>query len=235
MDFINSALNACKEVKLLLESGDSFLKKRLKIGAGGDISRVADIEAEKIFIKYLGKFGKIVSEESGVIGEGESEIVLDPLDGSDNYISNLPYYGCSIALKESGKTTVSIVANFANGEIFLKNRESFKKAKLDSLVFSEIIRDDYATIGIFERAYSSKRYIYEVNKLNLKYRSPGALALSLAYAHAFCFVLFEGKIRAYDIEAGLHMCSDLHIYKGSDFLIVSKDIELFKKLREVLK
>ena len=235
MEFISQAIKACKEVKTLLESSEKSLKKRLEIGAGGDISRVADIEAEKIFIKHLGKFGKIISEESGVIGFGEDEIVLDPLDGSDNYISDLPYYGCSIAYKKKSQVVASVVANFANGDIFIKSDKKKEKAKLDNPVFSEIIRDDYATIGIYERAYASKRYIYEINKLGLKYRSPGALALSLAYAHYFRFVLFEGRVRSYDVEAGLHMCSDLNIYRSSDFLIVSRDKLLFEQLKEVTK
>ncbi len=230
MDFIKGAIEANKKVLKLLKSSTFDLKKEFSIGAGGDISRAVDIEAEKIFVEYLGKFGQIISEESGVIGDGEDKIIIDPIDGSENFISGLPYYGSSVAREKDGKVIQSIIANFATGDLFIKDMDSFKKGSINSSIFSEIISNNYATIGVYERAYASSKLVYKINSEGIKYRSPGALALSLANAHSYNFVIFEGKVREYDVAAGLHMCSDMNVYQRYDILIVSKDREMFDRL-----
>jgi len=66
--------------------------------------------------------------------------------------------------------------------------------------------------------------------LGLKFRAPGAVALSLAYAHACMYVVFLGNMRPYDIEAGLYLCEDLHTYMGEDILIVSHNKDVFAKI-----
>ena len=235
MDFINSVIKANQEIYELLKENNASLKKELQKGAGGDISRVVDIEAEKIFVKYLKHYGQIISEESGIIGEGEESIIIDPIDGSDNFVSSFPYFGSSVARKKDKKVYESIVCNFANGDIFVKNSIGFKKANLNNLKFSEVISNNYATIGIFERAYASSNLICKINKMGLKYRSPGALALSLAYAHEFKFVIFEGNIREYDVAAGVYMCEDMQILFKDSVMVVSKDRELFKKITEIVR
>ncbi len=235
MDFINSVIEANKEIFSLINHTKCDLKKEISIGAGGDISRVVDIEAEKIFIKYLSRFGKISSEECGIYGDGNDEIIIDPIDGSENFLSNLPYFGTSVSRKRDNKVIEAIIVNFANLDVFIKKDSFFKKAKLNKLIFSNVIKNNYARIGIYERVYASKDIIYKINKLGLKYRSPGAFALSLAYAHDVLFVLFEGKKREYDISAGLFMCNDLYVYNEENILLVSKDQDIYLKVMNELK
>ncbi len=235
MDFIASAIKANQEIYELLKNNNPLLKKKLQKGAGGDISRVVDMEAEKIFVKYLGKFGQIVSEESGIIGDGKENIIIDPIDGSENFISGLPYFGSSVARKKDGKVCGGVICNFANGDIFVKDDKGFKKANIKREDFSEITSNNYATIGVYERAYASSKLVCEINKIGLKYRSPGALALSLAYAHDFKFVIFEGKIREYDIAAGMYMCDDMEVLLEDEVMVISKDKKLFERLTTIVR
>ena len=235
MDFIQSVIKANQEIYELLMTDNPLLKQKLQRGAGGDISRVVDMEAEKIFVKHLEKFGQIISEESGIIGEGINSIIIDPVDGSENFISGLPYFGSSVARKKDGKICDGVICNFANGDIFIKNDKGFKKANIKREDFSEITSNNYATIGIYERAYASLELICEVNKAGLKYRSPGALALSLAYAHDVRFVIFEGKLREYDVAAGIYMCDDMEVFVEDEIMIVSRDKKLFEKLTKIVR
>ncbi len=235
MNFIESSILANKEIVNILNSKRDDLFTKLDRGAGGDISRVVDIEAEKVFIKHLSRFGKIFSEECGEYGEGEDMIIIDPIDGSENLISNLPYFGTSVSRVVDGKVTDAVIVNLANQDIFVKNSNSFRKGKLYNSEFSDVIINNYATIGIYERVYASLKFACELNKLDIKYRSPGALALSLAYAHEVEFVIFEGKIREFDVSAGLYMCEDLRVYGEDDFLIVSKNERIFEMLLDIKK
>jgi len=230
--FIKAVISANKEIIELLKSnsGEDFCQS-ISLGAGGDISSKIDLLAEEIFIKHLSVFGNIYSEECGFVDNKKSDdIIIDPLDGSDNFASNLPYYGTSVALKRDGKYIVGVIANLSNGEIFVKDSESFRRANIENLEFKLVEKNMYSKLGLFERTYCSKGTPEKMREYNMKYRSPGAFALSLAYAHDVNFVLYEGKMREYDIAAGLFMCEGLYIKKTEDLLLVSKNKEIFGKM-----
>ena len=234
-DFIRETIKACQEVVGMLESTtDEKAYAPLNVGAGGDVSVGLDLMAEEIFIKYLGRFGQINSEESGLIGEGDAMIILDPIDGTDNMLSLFPYFGASIAYLRDGKPIVGIVCNFANGDIFIKDKKQFLQGKLHSAHFKVVNKHHTSKIGIFEKAALFPELTKELTKNHLKYRAPGAVALSLAYAHYTNYMVFLGKMRTYDLEAGLFMCEDLHMYKDDMHIIVSKDKEVFERVKSII-
>lgn len=236
-DFLNATINANKEIALLIEENrHDFLCEAVSMGAGGDISKRVDLLAEDIFIKHLKDYGDIYSEECGFLeGNGKFDIIIDPIDGSDNFVSNFPYYGTSVALKEKDKYKAAVIANLANGDIFLKNEMKFQKGNLKSLIFKDLEENRFSKIGIFERSYCSKNFFKILKSSNIKYRSPGAFALSLAYARDVDFVIYEGKMRVYDIAAGFYMCEDLYIFNEKDILLISKDKEIFDRISQLIK
>ena len=233
-EFIKATIVACKEVSTLLKKLETSDFEYVSLGAGGDMSSVIDLNAEKVFVKYLSSFGKIISEESGEVGNGEAKIVLDPIDGSDNLASGFPYFGSSIALVEDDVTKVGIICNFANDDIFIKTKEKFESAKLESLNFEIVSKKSISKIGLFEKARVNHELINKLTQNMLKFRSPGAVAVSLAYAHSVRFVIFGAKARAFDVQAGLFMCSDLHVYRDDKILFVSHDKEVFDQLSSIL-
>lgn len=234
MDFVEAVTAANKTIFLLLESEglSAYHHQSFAVGAGGDKSSGIDLAAEKIFIDYLQPFGTIISEESGILinSHNNIQIILDPIDGSDNLLSHLPYYGTSVALRENGKCTKAIVTNLANGDIFIKENDGLQKGHLLSSALVPVSINPFSKVGIFERSYCSTVVAKKLKSAGIKYRSPGAFALSLAYAHDVSFVLYEGKIRIYDVEAGMLMCEDLYTYKEDELFLVSKDKETFDKI-----
>jgi len=235
-DFIDAVILANKEILNLINNDkNDDLYQRYTLGAGGDISIKIDLLAEKIFIKYLNKFGNINSEECGFIDNNSKyEIIIDPIDGSDNFVSNIPYYGTSIALKYNDKCIAGIITNLANAEVFVKDKNRFEKANLKDLIFTKVKKNINSKLGIFERSYCSKDIAWKMKENSIKYRSLGAFALSLAYAHEVNFVIFEGFMRVYDIEAGLYMCEDLYVHKTENLLLLSKDKDIFDKISQFI-
>lgn len=69
----------------------------------------------------------------------------------------------------------------------------------------------------------------------LKFRAPGAIALSLAYAKTVNYVLFVGAFRIYDFAAGLALCEGLEVIVEADYVIVSKDKSVAQKIEELIK
>ncbi len=240
MDFIQAAVNANREIYELLgrEPSNSLFcyvsPDEQEIGAGGDRSLAVDIKAESIFVKYLSNFGKINSEESGIIGEGENEIVIDPIDGSSNIASCFPYYGSAVALKVKGKTVKSIVTNLASGEFFVNDDGVRYKSSLLTMEREAYGHCDRPKIGIVEKAYSDPDLVAKLHQKRMKFRSPGAVALSLAYARVVNFVIFSGKHRIYDIDAGLHLCDDLNVLVRDDFILVSRDKMIFDTIKNLI-
>ena len=99
-DFIQATLNAGLQIALALNARTPNLYEKHARGAGGDISIGADLLSEEIFITQLSAFGNIDSEEAGFVDNKQAHtIVIDPLDGSDNFVSGIPYYGASVALR----------------------------------------------------------------------------------------------------------------------------------------
>jgi len=235
--FLKDTLQANKEIYFALKQGikDEW-QKEFDIGAGGDVSTGLDLFAESIFIKYLSKYGKIESEESGTVGEGEYTIIIDPLDGSSNAFSNFPYYGSSVALiDKNSKLKASIVCNLANGDIFYRfDGKKLKFGNLENPVFFTERSLPKSKVGIFERSYSFINIGVELVNASLKYRAPGATALSLAYAHRVDFVLYMGDIRVYDFAAGLGLCEDLQVSISEDYVIVSKDKDIVDKIEKII-
>jgi myo-inositol-1(or 4)-monophosphatase len=80
---------------------------------GRDIVTEADLAAERILIDGLLAItpgAAILAEESGASGPPEGpRWVIDPLDGTVNYASGLPWYSSSIAYQEQGATELGLV------------------------------------------------------------------------------------------------------------------------------
>ena len=236
--FVKACVYANKEIAKAIEAGfDASWYEKTKTGAGGDVSSRLDLFAESVFVKHLSPFGFIESEESGVIGEGDAHIIVDPIDGSANALSAFPYYGTSVArVNADGVLDAAVVCNLANGDIFLKTpSETLLQGKLFADRFKSVSPVPNAEIGLFEKAYANPELVAALDREGLKFRAPGAVALSLAYAHAVNYVLYVGAFRIYDFAAGLALCEGLEVIVEQDYVIVSKEKTVADKIETLIK
>ncbi len=236
--FLAASIQANEELAHIVDRGysDSCFEKG-SVGAGGDISSGLDLLAEKIFVKHLGKFGRIESEESGVIGEGAAMIIIDPIDGSSNALSLFPYFGTSVArINADGILDAAIVCNLASREIFFKEAgEPVLQGRLFVAEYYPPRVAPQSEIGLFEKAYAHPEIVLKLDQMGLKFRAPGAVALSLAYARTVSYMLYVGSYRIYDFAAGLALCEGLEVIVEEDYVIVSKDKEIAQKLELLVK
>jgi len=236
-EFIKACIKANEEISSALKDGfDASWFEKTEVGAGGDVSSKLDLFAEAIFVKHLGAFGQIESEESGIIGEGEEKIIIDPIDGSSNALSLFPFYGTSVAkINADGILDAAVVCNLANGDIFFKTTASgMQQGKLFSSNFHTPHTAPNAEIGLFEKAYANPALVAALDKEKLKFRSPGAIALSLAYAHTVNYVLYMGEFRIYDFAAGLALCEGLEVIVEADYVIVSKEKSIARQIEALI-
>ena len=236
--FIEAVILANKELYTYINTNLSLndYEYTNTIGFGGDNSLNIDLIAENIFIKHLEKFGNIYSEECGLrTTDKEYTIIIDPLDGSNNFYSKLPYYGTSVALQKDGVTVAGFVTNLVSG--IIKYR-----AFNDEIKYFSIIKDKYiipinsskTKISIFEKAYAYPQICEFLSKNGIKFRSLGAVALSLSESINYDFVLYGGKIRDFDVLAALYICKDLYIYKTEKSLLISQNKQKFDLIKEFI-
>lgn len=233
IQFMENVLEANRNIAKYIET--SLTAKDFQnlyvVGEGGDQIKAIDLVAESFFIKSLLKFCDIFSEESGLIKSQNpifenGVIILDPLDGSDNFLSNFPYYGTSVSLQINSETVVGIVYNLITNKYIYKTPDATNGDL--NLTFK-------SNFGLFERAYSAPDIVKLLNKNNIKFRSPGATALSLANSRDYLFVLLAGTPRKFDIDAGIYISNGLNIYQNNNFLLVSKDDKYFEIIKDIIK
>jgi len=235
--FTQACIKANEEISLAMKEGfDASWFEKTEVGAGGDISSRLDLFAEAVFVKHLSSFGHIESEESGIIGEGDVKIIIDPIDGSSNALSLFPFYGTSVAkVNANGLLDVAIVCNLANGDLFLKDENSeVLQGKLFSDIYHAPLSSPHSEIGLFEKAYAHPELVALLDREGLKFRAPGAIALSLSYARTVDYVLFIGAFRIYDFAAGLALCEGLEVIVEADYVIVSKDKTIAEKIEKLI-
>lgn len=118
-------LSIAKEAALL---AGAFLLERSKLNmkvkseSGRDIKIVADTESERIILDYLKKNSdfSILSEETGLVKRARQDFtwVVDPLDGSFNYVRGIPLSCVSIGLWQSERPLLGVVYEFNRSELF---------------------------------------------------------------------------------------------------------------------
>ncbi len=197
--------------------------ERLTISAKGVNDFVTDVDqaAEKVIIDtlltaYPGH--AILAEESGrAHGAKHSDYlwIIDPLDGTTNFIHGFPVYAVSIALAFRGKIEQAVVYDPARNDLFFasKGRGAFLNDR--RLRVSKRIRLAESLIGTgfpFRKGDNFKRYVEmfeQVMQHCAGVRRPGAAALDLCYVAAGWYDgFFETGLHPWDVAAGSLMITE---------------------------
>ena len=82
-----------------------------------------DVVADEIVVpRLLGAGLRVLSEESGLVGEGEVTVVVDPVDGSTNGSRRIPWYATSLCAVDVDGPVVAVVANLASDHRYRASR-----------------------------------------------------------------------------------------------------------------
>jgi myo-inositol-1(or 4)-monophosphatase len=78
-----------------------------------------DVAADEVAVRVLGGAGlRVVSEESGVTGNGNVTVVVDPIDGSTNCDRGIPFYATSLAVMRGSELVMGLVKDHSTGDLF---------------------------------------------------------------------------------------------------------------------
>lgn len=198
-----------KEITL---SKPQFNGVSLGRGAAGDTTFTIDKIAEDIIIESFKREGfnlNIIAEEKGVkiVQDSHITLIIDPIDGSKNAVSGIPFFSTSIAIAE-GKTLKSLaigyIINLVNGDEFYaqKNEGAFFNGKR-----IKAQNNEKPVIIAFEASnpYMALKNILPLFKIASRVRCYGSTALDLAYLSMGAVSIFVTPTpsRIFDFSAGI--------------------------------
>jgi len=179
-----------------------------------DFVSMADREAEGTIVKLLSKAfpgcGFVAEESAPRSLDAAARFVIDPLDGTTNFLHGIPHYAVSIGLQVDGVMMAGVVFDPAKEEMFVAERGGgawLGKQRLQVAPDRSFARAVVST-GIPHASSRSRhaRYLPMLEQAMwhaAAIRRLGAAALDLAYVAAGrCAVFFELGLKPWDLAAG---------------------------------
>lgn len=186
----------------------------VKVGSKSRNDFVTDVDcaAENAIISELrSKFPQhaILAEESGAYSGNEFEWIIDPLDGTTNYLDGFPQWSISIGLRERGRMQVAVVYDPLREELFTAERGGGSKLNDRRLRVTRRPGLEGALIGTgipFRDQTHLDTYLNMLRAMvedTAGIRRPGSAALDFAYVAAGRLDGFwELQLSPWDFAAG---------------------------------
>ena len=194
---------------------------RISVKGPNDFVSEVDQAAEQAIIDILLEAYPdhgILAEESGrTRGAKDSEYlwIIDPLDGTTNFLHGFPVYAVSIALAHRGQVQQAVVYDPTRNDLFIASRGRGAFVNDRRLRVGRRTRLADALIGTgfpFRKGDNFKRYVKmfeEVMQSCAGLRRPGAAALDLCYVAAGWYDgFFETGLNPWDVAAGSLMITE---------------------------
>jgi myo-inositol-1(or 4)-monophosphatase len=178
----------------------------------------ADREAEEAIIAYLRDASPddhFLGEEGGAMGAGSGAgedarvWIIDPLDGTSNYLQHFPVWSVSIALRERGEMTVGVVYEPLRDQMFVaeKGAGAFVNGRRLAISTQASLDGAFLATGFPFRAMEHldtyMSIFRDVISTTKGIRRAGSAALDLAYTAAGIFDgFFELHLAPWDVAAG---------------------------------
>ncbi len=216
---LNIAIRAARNAGDLIQRsseniGQLKINKKTKNDFVSEVDRMAEQEVINV-IKHAYPEHSILAEESGAHQGNDYTWVIDPLDGTTNYLHGYPQYAVSIALKVKGKIEVGVIYDPLRDELF--TAEKGGGAMLNNRRIRVTTQTDLnsALIGTgfpFKYPQHLEAYINMFRPLTLNtagVRRAGSAALDLAYLAAGRLDGFwEIGLMEWDMAAGILMVQE---------------------------
>lgn len=205
-------------IKTAKEAGDILrenLGKIKRIDYKGRVSLVTDIDRlaeERIIgiIKERYPSHDILTEERRIEEKGSQyKWIIDPLDGTTNYVHGYPRYCVSLALERNGEVVLGVVYDPVPDELFLAEKGAGATLNGRKISVSKIDKLDKSLLATgfpYDRGERADEYlkIYREFMVNAQgVRRDGAAALNLCYTANGRFDGFwEEQLAPWDVAAG---------------------------------
>ena len=211
---LNTAIRAARSAgDLILRASDNIGQLRIDQKGKNDYASEVDRKAEQEIIHIIKTAypdHALLAEESGSHAGNDYVWVIDPLDGTTNFLHGFPQYAVSIALKHKGRLEVGVVYDPMRDELFTASRGGGAMLNSRRLRVTQPTSLKGALLGTgfpFKTDQHLEAYLGMFRKLTMEcagIRRAGACALDLAYVAAGRLDGFwEIGVMEWDMAAGV--------------------------------
>ena len=237
---LNIMIKACEKAsKVIIRDFGEIENLQVKKKGPKDFVTKTDKRVEKILIEELEKSKKnysFITEETGIINNSDTDNfwIIDPIDGTTNFLHGIPHFAISIALMNKNEITTALIFDPIKNEMFYaeKNSGSFFNNRR-TRVSKKVELEDCLFATNHEGAVHSK--------LNIRYT--GCAALDMAYvANGRFDGYFHNKINIWDVAAGVLIVkeaggkvNDINKFDINNIDIRASNNNIYNKMLENLK
>ena len=229
-----------KASKGLIRDFGELEQLQVSIKGPSDFVTNADTKAEKIIIDELTKSRKnysILSEESGSKENKDIDNVwiIDPIDGTINFLHGVPHFAISIALKSNNEIVSGLIYDPIKDEMFYaeKNNGAYFNNKRIRVSKRKKIED-----CLFASGEIDNENIKQKTNAKLKTRKSGSAALDMAYVASGRYDgYFQKNLNLWDIAAGIIIVkeaggqvNDLNLKQNNNINIIASSSSINEKL-----
>ena len=253
---LNIAVRAARRAgNLIARSADDIDRLDITTKAPNDFVSQVDQQAEQIIIDTLLEAfpeHSILAEESGTQGEDEThQWIIDPLDGTTNFLHRFPQFAVSIALKVNGRLEHAVVYDPTRQELFTASRGAGAQLNDRRIRVSKRRGLEGALLGTgfpFKQQHHLDAYLATFRALfpmTAGIRRPGSAALDLAYVAAGRIDGFwEIGLSPWDSAAGALLVQEAgglisDFSGGNDYLdsgnVVAGNPKVFKSILQTIR
>ena len=228
---------AKKAGKILIRDFGEIENLQIESKSIGDFVTNADVKVEQSILetlKYYYPEYTYITEESGKIKGDENTIIIDPIDGTSNFIHGIPHVGIIIAKMTDNEITDGIIYNPILNEFFWSSKGKGSWCNNRRLRVSNRANLTDCLIGtglpFGKRIYDN--YLLEIDEIlksTAGIRRLGAAGLDLAYVAAGKLDSFwENDLNLWDISTGILLVKEaggrISKINGEEWTINSRDI-----------
>jgi len=220
---MNYELLCSKVIAICRLTGNFIRKEAMAFDANAieykglnDLVSYVDKNAEKQLVRNLTKLlpdaGFITEEDTVNITDKTYTWIIDPLDGTTNFIHGIPTYAISVALYEENKPVIGVVYEINRGEMFFTfkggaaylNNKEIRVSKNGNL--SQSLLATGFPYYQFEKQPQYMQLFTEMMQKCHGLRRIGSAAVDLAYVACGRFdAFFEYNLNSYDVAAGAYL------------------------------
>jgi myo-inositol-1(or 4)-monophosphatase len=222
----------------------------------GDFVSTADKKAEDALYKELKKarpsYGFLMEESGEIKGESEYTWIIDPLDGTTNFLHGIPHFAISIGLQKENELIAGVIYDPIKNELFYgeKGGGAFLNERRLRVSARSQLADALLATGIPHVLHEENvrdKYLSNLKKIMPQVagiRRQGAASLDLAYVAAGRYEgYWEASLSPWDMAAGIVIVREAGGYicdlqGGEDFFdlnsILASNQALYKQLQGLL-
>ena len=245
-----------KSAKIIIRDFGEIEKLQVSLKGPGDFVTASDKKVEKILIDELQKARpdySILSEEIGEVKKDSSfRWIIDPIDGTANFLHGIPHFAISIGLEHKNEIICGIIYDPIKDEMFTAEKGSgaylnnqrirvSSRSKLkDCMIFS-----GGPSFNSKHKDIVFKEYNDMSSKIDVPIRKLGSASLDMAYVAAGrCDGFYSRELNYWDIAAGIILVKEaggfVKDFNGNDKFVENETLlaansNIIDEMIEVLK